>query len=180
MEGLSPDLMRRLRDVLLRCGPFESNRSLRTVFVDARIHPWRNRVPEAANRGARVDDLVDALLDHADARGVPALALFAQVLADRADTGDVCHQQLARLAAELRSGAPQALTDAQREYVTENVWSCPNSLSGAAYVGSDPSQVFHTPQCSSASRISAKNRVCYRTWEAALLKGKRPCRRCNP
>jgi hypothetical protein len=180
MAGLPADLNRRLRDVLLRCGPFGSNSNLRSVFVDARIHPWRERVPEAANRGARVDELIDALLDQADARDTPALALFTQVLAGLVSPDDACYQQLVHLAAELRGGAPRAVTHEDHEYVRENTWSCPKSSSGAAYVGSDPSQVFHTLQCSSVRRISPENRVCYGTRVAVLLRGKRPCLRCNP
>jgi hypothetical protein len=102
MSGLASDLTRRLREVLLRCGPFDSNRSLRAVFVDGRIHAWRDLVPEAASRAERVDAVIDKLLDRTDLQGVPALALLAEVLADRIPPGDACHHSLARVSAELR------------------------------------------------------------------------------
>jgi hypothetical protein len=105
MSGLSADLTRRLREVLLRCGPFDSNRSLRAVFVDGRIHAWRELVPEAASRAERVDAVIDKLLDRADPQGVPALALLAEVLADRVSPGDACHHSLARVSVELRDAA---------------------------------------------------------------------------
>lgn len=102
MPGLSPDLSRRLRETLSRCAPFDSDRSLRTVFVDARLTPWRDSVPEADSRAARVGLLIAALLERRDIQGNPALALFVEVLAESAAPGDACHGELTALAAELR------------------------------------------------------------------------------
>jgi hypothetical protein len=48
------------------------------------------------------------------------------------------------------------------------------------YVASKNSQVFHKPDCPSAVRISAENRVTYKTRDEAIAAGKRPCKRCNP
>jgi|GEM_PF-1314720 len=109
MTGLSPELSRRLRDTLSRCGPFDSDRSLRAAFVDARIRPWRDLISDnTPSRATRVDALIEALIEQANDAGDPALALFLDVLADRTSSGDACKQQLDRLAAELRQLPPSS------------------------------------------------------------------------
>lgn len=37
MSGLSPNLSCRLREIISHCGPFDSDRSLRAVFVDTHL-----------------------------------------------------------------------------------------------------------------------------------------------
>ena len=49
-----------------------------------------------------------------------------------------------------------------------------------AYIGNRNSKIFHYAGCSSANRMSAKNRVCFATREDAIRAGHRPCQRCNP
>ena len=49
-----------------------------------------------------------------------------------------------------------------------------------SYVASVNSEVFHKAGCKSASRISAKNLVTYKTREEAIQAGKRPCAECRP
>ncbi len=107
MPGLSPDLSRRLRETLARCGSFDSDRALRAVFVDARIAPWRDLISDnTPNRAARVDALIEALLEQVSDASDSALALFLDVLADRVSPGDACKKRLARLVAELRQLPP--------------------------------------------------------------------------
>jgi endonuclease/exonuclease/phosphatase family metal-dependent hydrolase len=48
------------------------------------------------------------------------------------------------------------------------------------YVASVNSEVFHKAGCKSASKISAKNLVSYKTREEAIQAGKRPCAECKP
>jgi hypothetical protein len=48
------------------------------------------------------------------------------------------------------------------------------------YVASVNSAVFHREGCKSASKISAKNLVTYKTREEAVKAGKRPCAECKP
>jgi hypothetical protein len=67
-----------------------------------------------------------------------------------------------------------------RDYLGAGIWWCPNSLEGAAYVGSVGSDAFHYLGCSSVNRIAAHNRICYESREAAIAFGKRPCQRCYP
>lgn len=98
-ESLPPELEQRLRKTLLRCGPFDSDRSLRAIFVDARIAAWREDIPDnTANRGARVAAFIENLFDQSDDAGNNALALVLQVLAGHVSSGDSCHRDLAELA----------------------------------------------------------------------------------
>ena len=102
--GLSPSLAPLLRATLLRCPVFASDIQLHALFTDARLHPWRNTIPEtAASREARVDALIDYLYDKQNRHGENALVLLLHVLAARTNPGDALHAQLLTLAAELES-----------------------------------------------------------------------------
>ncbi len=60
MPAIPPDLLNRLRDTLARCNSLTSDRAVRDLFVDARLAPWRNRVPEnTPDRETRVNALID-------------------------------------------------------------------------------------------------------------------------
>lgn len=48
------------------------------------------------------------------------------------------------------------------------------------YAASKNGDVFHTPNCRSAKRISPENLVGYSTREDAINAGKRPCKICKP
>ena len=48
------------------------------------------------------------------------------------------------------------------------------------YVASKNSEVFHTPNCRSAKRISPENIVGYNSRDDAIKAGKRPCKVCEP
>jgi len=100
--GLSGGVFFRLRETLLCCGPLDSDAALRTLFTDERLYPWRDRIPDSTrNREARVDALIDALLEQRTSRGESALYLLLHVLAEKVDPGDACYQDLRALAAEL-------------------------------------------------------------------------------
>ncbi|MCA9937826.1 MAG: EVE domain-containing protein, partial [Anaerolineales bacterium] len=94
---LDPATLASLRRVLRNCGPFDDDPKLRAVFVDSRLSPWRDNVPEAGNASARVDALISYLLPRQNNSGENALLLFLQVLRDRANPKDSCAGQLADL-----------------------------------------------------------------------------------
>lgn len=48
------------------------------------------------------------------------------------------------------------------------------------YIGNKQSEIFHNPECSSAKRMSDKNKVLFNSREKALKAGFKPCKRCNP
>lgn len=105
--GLPSNLNTRLRTTLLTSSHFDSDRELHTLFVDACLVPWRDRIPDnTPNREARVDALIDALHDKADAAGHNALALFLSILAEY-HPADSLYSQLRSLATELDPTIPR-------------------------------------------------------------------------
>ena len=99
MPAIPPELTHRLHETLARCNALESDRMLRAVFVDTRLAPWRDRVPEnTPDRATRVNLLIAALCDKTN-----ALALLLHVLAEDAHTGDALHGELLDLAQTLEA-----------------------------------------------------------------------------
>ena len=49
-----------------------------------------------------------------------------------------------------------------------------------SYVGNKNSQVFHSADCSSAEKMSEKNKVYFNSREHAVKEGYTPCKSCNP
>jgi len=108
MSGLPTELHPRIREALLRCSCFGSDRELNALFADERLAPWRNQIPDnTPNREARVNTLIDDLHDQADAEGHNALALFLSILAGHCDPADSLHVELHNLAIELDPTIPR-------------------------------------------------------------------------
>ncbi len=70
------------------------------------------------------------------------------------------------------SGAPDATSNAKPTGVA--------SLTGASFVGSKNSNVFHKPNCRFAKQISSENLVTYPSAVAARKDARRGCRSCEP
>ncbi len=105
-ESIPSELEQRLRKALLRCGPFDSDRSLRAIFVDERIAAWREDIPDnTPNRDKRVAAFIESLFDQSDDAGNNALALTLRILADRTPLEDSCHHELAELADAVQSAS---------------------------------------------------------------------------
>lgn len=102
MAGLSKELFADLRATLLNCGPFYSGRALQTLFVDERLRPWRNNLPDASSNAGRVDIVISYLINRRNRRGENALWLLTEVLQDQADPEDACHEQLADISGRLQ------------------------------------------------------------------------------
>jgi len=66
------------------------------------------------------------------------------------------------------------------DYLAPGVWRCPNSVEGAAYVGSAESDKFHYISCRHAENIEPGNRICFASREAAVNYGYVPCGVCKP
>jgi hypothetical protein len=97
-SGLSPSLYARLLATLLRCAPVDSHKALQAIFVDARLSPWKDKLPETDNRGSRVQSLIEFLHDQYSDTGENGLVLLLHVLSDHTRPGDACHRELAELA----------------------------------------------------------------------------------
>lgn len=102
--GIPLDLLSQLRETLLECEQFESDRQLRSVFAYARLKPWRNSLPQAASPTSRVDAVIDFLVNkrRSDTKE-NALVLLLRVLSNLIEERDELHQHLANLADELEN-----------------------------------------------------------------------------
>ncbi len=78
----------RLRTILLKCNEFDSDSSLRSVFVTAELVPFLAGVPEAPNRGARVDALLAYLYEKRLSNGDWVLPYFLSGVRDRYHIAD--------------------------------------------------------------------------------------------
>ena len=103
MAGIPPQLLNRLRNVLLECEQFATDDTLRAVVSPyAPLRPWRFNLPQANSIPNRVDGVIGYLVDkHRSDTKENALVLFVQLLSEQIDEADERHQQLADLASEL-------------------------------------------------------------------------------
>jgi len=99
--GIPGSILIRLRDTLLKCDEFASNEKLASVFIDARISDWRNKVPQPTDLQTRVDLLINYLFDTRNNIGESGLILFLHVLRDRRAFSDELAQQLIKLLDDL-------------------------------------------------------------------------------
>ena len=146
--SIPPNIKNRLRDVLIRCGPFENSREVKAVFVDGRVSAWHNQVPEADTPFGRVDSAIDFLSRKFNETQDNALVLFLRVLHERANPGDSCHRYLAELTDELESvlKASEEYAIVSREeqilrFLFEQRESCPEGLTEL-----EISEQFEIPQ----------------------------------
>lgn len=107
--GISPDLYNRLRAALINCGPFSSSSELKAAFVDQRLSPWQNWLPEADDPTERAERVIELLYNRYNDAGENALVLLLRTLSERLNSRDACYQRLVDLASE-----------AHREITTRN------------------------------------------------------------
>ena len=98
ISSIPSNLHNSLRTTLLECGSFNTVNELRAIFVDERLSPWRNRLPEADNITVRVERTIEFLHNQYNNVGENALVLLLDVLSERLDPTDDCHPRLANLA----------------------------------------------------------------------------------
>lgn len=109
---LPPDVLKRLREVLPRCGPFDDFKALQALFIDERIALWRGGLPQADTPAGQVERLVGYLADRSRTTGENGLSLFLQVLCARLSSEDSCHTQLEELIGQLAGAASPAAPQA--------------------------------------------------------------------
>ncbi|MUG94191.1 hypothetical protein F7734_18080 [Scytonema sp. UIC 10036] len=103
MAGIPSQLLNRLRQALLQCEQFASDRNLRSVFFNNEpLRPWRSNLPQADSLTSRVDNVIGFLVDkrRSDTQE-NALVLLLRSLSNLIDEEDERHQQLANLASEV-------------------------------------------------------------------------------
>ncbi|MBN1873978.1 MAG: NACHT domain-containing protein [Anaerolineae bacterium] len=99
--SIPSDLYRRLHTTLLTCSPSDSDNHLRTLFVDARLAPWRAKIPQAETPDMRIRNLIDALHNQYNHHQENALILFLAVLRDQQALTNSCYRSLEDLRQEL-------------------------------------------------------------------------------
>lgn len=121
MAGICSELHNRLRNVLLECEQFESDRKLRTIFTNDSLRPWRSSLPQADSLNSRVGYLIGFLLDkHRGDTKENALVLFVRLLSEQIDEADDRHQQLKDLAVELEDVLGNNSTTNQNKETTSD------------------------------------------------------------
>jgi hypothetical protein len=118
----SNELYHRCRDTLLKCSEFDSNASLRAVFVTDALSPFRSGLPEATSGSKRVDATLDYLLSQRLNDGRPVFPLFLEALRDRYQEGDALRDELEELRAvfsDLSSTAAIYRIAKQRRFFTQ-------------------------------------------------------------
>jgi len=101
--GLSSELTQRCRTTFLKCSEFDSNASLRAIFVTDELYSFRDRLPAAGNKSERVDKCLEFLLDKRLSNGRPVLPIFLAALRDRYQEGDALRDELGALAEAVQS-----------------------------------------------------------------------------
>jgi len=165
-----PDFQRRVREALLDCADLRYQ-SLRALFVDQRIAPWRNGLPQTDSNQAQAQAMIGYLYkqNRADT-GENALKLFLQVLSDHFDPMDNCHQQFKVLAAELDTSAtPQPPIpknppfDPSKKFQLIDLLLACGTMSNLddrnAVVADLPSEISSNIKRSDATKMDARNIV---------------------
>jgi hypothetical protein len=101
MAGIPSHLLIPLRKILTDCEQFETNRSLRSVFADERLTPYRYSLPQTDGIMERVDSTISYLHDKKHRDGSNALVSLLLVLAEGMDEGDGRREILRSLAGQL-------------------------------------------------------------------------------
>jgi len=87
MQGLPRELYSICRNILLKCDEFDSDSSLRAIFVTEELQPFRNSLPEAANRDERIGKCLDFLTPQRFSDDRPIFPLFLAILREKIPGG---------------------------------------------------------------------------------------------
>lgn len=97
-RGLPASTLGALRQTLLLCDEFESQRRLRAVFSAHELRPWQGGLPEADSMSERVELTISYLLEKRNRQGQGALPLLLQALGAARDADDELSASLRGLA----------------------------------------------------------------------------------
>jgi len=102
MVSIEPNLSHRIQTTLLNCDVFNSDLELKAMFLDERLYPWRNQLPQATNSLTRVQLVMDLLSRQIHHNMVEnGLVLLLRVTSSFMHSGNQLHHDLAQLADEL-------------------------------------------------------------------------------
>lgn len=81
-KGLSNKLIREISTMLIDSGTLDDNGTIRNIFKDRRINPWKNRIPERSNSLSRASAIIDFLHVQTHIHFGNGLVLLLEVLGD--------------------------------------------------------------------------------------------------
>lgn len=113
--SLPSNLYQQIRRAFIASGQFETDNQVKNLFVDARLSPWRNRLPLSGNLDERVDSVIRLLDQKFNSRGEPGLISLIMVLLDRVHPEDICHSQLTALQEVLSQEFSQSAINIEEE-----------------------------------------------------------------
>jgi hypothetical protein len=117
MSRLPSELYPLCRNILLKCGEFDSDTSLRAVFITEELYPFRDGLPQAMNREERVDLCLDFLVPRRLDDGRAVLPLFLTILRDKQRQGNILRDQLATLVEVVQSPAEKIAISEDGQFV---------------------------------------------------------------
>lgn len=109
MSSIPSSLYVDLEKNLLESGVFDSNDTLKAIFVDERLEYWAYELPEATSRKNRVEITIDFLIRKYNYKQENALVLLLRVLGDRISMQDNRYEKFRRLAKEIQALINQKL-----------------------------------------------------------------------
>ena len=101
MPDLSQELYWRCHATLLKCDEFNSDASLRAVFVTAELKPYQDQLPEAKSKEDRVSLVIDHLWLKYLSDGRSVFPLFLTSLRYKRPRTDTLHRELDLLRSEI-------------------------------------------------------------------------------
>lgn len=103
MPMLTGFLHKRCYNTLLKCNQFDSDASVRAVFVTSELLPFKPGLPGANSRAARVTAVLGYLLEQEPDAGPPVLVLFLRALSGYYETGNALLSELETRAREVEA-----------------------------------------------------------------------------
>jgi hypothetical protein len=84
--GILAEVLPELRKTLAGCAAFTSHEALAAIFVDPRLHPWQQRLPQVPSVEQRVNQVIALLHHEENEQGENALVLLLHVLKEHEPT----------------------------------------------------------------------------------------------
>lgn len=125
MPVLSQKLYARCRSTLLKCNEFNSDASVRAIFITKDLYPFRTGLPGASNKSARVTGILEYLLDQESDANLPVLVTFLYALSGHYTPGNALRSKLQSRAHEVEAEIGEIGGDGEEEKQSD---SLPNPL----------------------------------------------------
>ena len=143
-QNLTSPIFAQIRQLLMRCDEFQSNRALQAMFADPDLSPFEAKLNEAESVQERVDLFLAYFKDKEHSEHGPLLILFIKKLIERYPPEDQLHLDLAELYHTLVQEPSKSPT--ARQTVTPSNNLRPTSVD-------TPTQPVHHPQTKGKNKL---------------------------